>query len=224
MYMKRLERTLTCLGRLHQAYRDAGVLETLASRCRVISPHDAREPLLVVPAESQALVMTSPPYFNAVDYPRAHRMSLCWMNGYAPTALASRRYYMGLRHAGEFALDAWLLAHPWARHLLSRSIFDHGALARRLCTFFPDLEEVLIQISHVLRSGGHAVFVIANNSIKGERIASHSVLVELATNLGFMAVETTPRPIAGLHRRFPVGPFGFAGPMTHEFLVVLRKP
>ena len=25
-------------------------------------------------------------------------------------------------------------------------------------------------------------------------------------------------------RRFPVGPFGFDGPMTHEYLVVLRKP
>jgi hypothetical protein len=60
--------------------------------------------------------------------------------------------------------------------------------------------------------------------IKGERIASHAVLVALANHLGFSAVETTPRPIAGLHRRFPVGPFGFAGPMTHEFLVVLRKP
>jgi DNA methylase len=223
-YMKRLDRTLTCLGRLHQIYHDAGVLETLASRCSVIYPHDAREPSLVVPAESQALVITSPPYFNAVDYPRAHRMSLCWMNGYAPTALASRRQYIGLRHAGEFDLDAWLLAHPRVPRLLSRLILAHAALARRLCAFFADLEEVLIQVWHVLRSGGHAVFVIADNMIKGERIASHAVLVALANHLGFGAVETTPRPIAGLHRRFPVGPFGFAGPMTHEFLVVLRKP
>jgi hypothetical protein len=223
-YMKRLDRTLTCLGRLHQIYHDAGVLETLASRCSVIYPHDAREPSLVVPAESQALVITSPPYFNAVDYPRAHRMSLCWMNGYAPTALASRRQYIGLRHAGEFDLDAWLLAHPRVPRLLSRLILAHAALARRLCAFFADLEEVLIQVWHVLRSGGHAVFVIADNMIKGERLASHAVLVALANHLGFGAVETTPRPIAGLHRRFPVGPFGFAGPMTHEFLVVLRKP
>jgi DNA modification methylase len=62
--------------------------------------------LPVIPAKSQDLVITSPPYFNAVDYPRAHRMSLCWMNGYAPTALVSRRRYIGLRHAGRFTLDA----------------------------------------------------------------------------------------------------------------------
>lgn len=223
-YLKRLDRTLACLGMLYQVYRDAGVLNTLHDCSRVIYPHDAREPLLVVPAESQALVITSPPYFNAVDYPRAHRMSLCWMNGYAQTALVSRRLYIGLRHAGEFDLDAWLRVHPRVCRLLPRSILAHIALAKRLCAFFADLEEVLIQVWHALRSGGHAVFVIANNMIKGERIASHAVLVALANHLGFSAVETTPRPIAGPHRRFPVGPFGFAGPMTHEFLVVLRKP
>jgi DNA modification methylase len=187
-------------------------------------PHDAREPLLRLPAESQALIVTSPPYFNAVDYPRAHRMSLCWMNGSAPTALASRRHHIGLRHAGEFDLDAWLRTHPRVRRLLPKAILDHEALATRLGAFFADIEQVLIQVWRVLRSGGHAVFVIANNMIKGQRIASHSVLVELATDLGFIAIETTPRPIAGLHRRFPVGPFGFTGPMTHEFLVVFRKP
>jgi DNA methylase len=75
-YLKRLDRTLACLGLLHQVYRDAGVLNTLHDCARVIYPHDAREPLLVVPAESQALVITSPPYFNAVDYPRAPNVAV----------------------------------------------------------------------------------------------------------------------------------------------------
>jgi hypothetical protein len=82
---------------------------------------------------------------------------------------------------------------------------------------------VLIHAWRVLRPGGHAVFVIANNVIKGERIASHSVLAELAKGIGFTLMETTPRAIASLRRRFPVGPFGFDGPMTHEYLVVLRR-
>ena len=60
--------------------------------------------------------------------------------------------------------------------------------------------------------------------IKGERVRSHAMLVELAEQLGFTSVETTSRAIARLRRRFPVGPFGFHGPMTREYLVVLRKP
>jgi hypothetical protein len=223
-YLQRLDRTLTCLGMLHEVYRDADILETLTERFHVVYPHDARAPLPVIADESQALVITSPPYFNAVDYPRAHRMSLCWMNGYAPTALASRRRYIGLRHAGEFDLDAWLQDHPEIRRFLPPSLLAHAGLARRLGAFFADLEAVLAQVWRVLRAGGHAVFVIANNLIKGERIASHAVVGELAEALGFAVVDTTPRAIAHLHRRFPVGPFGFDGPMTHEFVVVLRKP
>ena len=128
-YLKRLDRTLACLGVLHEVYRGAGVLATVPEHSRVIYPHDAREPLPIIQDESQTLVITSPPYFNAVDYPRAHRMSVCWMNGYAPAALASRRHYIGLRHAGAFAAEAWLQAHPTVRRLLPMAMLTHAALA-----------------------------------------------------------------------------------------------
>jgi DNA modification methylase len=223
-YVSRLDRSLACLGTLYQVYRDAGVHDTLIDVSCVIYPHDAREPLQAVREESQELVITSPPYFNAVDYPRAHRMSVCWMNGYAPADLASRRNYIGLRHAPEFSLDDWLRTHPTAHRLLPAQILSHHTLGKRLCAFFADLEIVLHQIWRALKPGGHAALVIANNVIKGHRIASHKVLMGLATDIGFMTVRTTPRAIATLHRRFPVGPFGFDGPMTHEYLVVLQKP
>jgi hypothetical protein len=223
-YLSRLDRTLACLGALYNVYRDAGMLDVLEEFSCVIYPHDAREPLPIIQDESQALVITSPPYFNAVDYPRAHRMSVCWMNGYAPANLASRRNYIGLRHAAEFTLDSWLHAHSQVHRLLPTKILNHRLLGKKLCAFFADLETVLRQIWRVLRPGGHAVFVIANNVIKGVRIESQAVLTALAKDLGFIEIETTPRVIASLHRRFPVGPFGFDGPMTHEYLVVFCKP
>ena len=223
-YLNRLDRSLLCLGKLHEVSRDAGVLSSLSDFSGVIYPHDAREPLTVIQDESQALIMTSPPYFDAVDYPRAHRMSVCWMNGYAPADLASRRHYIGLRRAAEFAVDDWLQSRPTIRSLLPRPILEHVSLGKRLCTFFADLEIVLRQMWRVLRPGGHVVFVIANNVIKGHRIESHAVFTESAKSIGFVEIETKPRTIASPRRRFPVGPFGFDGPMTHEYLVVLRKP
>src|ERR687894_203550 len=123
----------------------------------MIFRHDAREPLPAIADESQALVVTSPPYFNAVDYPRAHRLSMCWMNGYAPAALASRQRYIGLRYAGKFAAAAWLQAHPEVSRMLPTPLLDHAPLAKRLCAFFADLEAVLIQAWRVLRPGGHAL-------------------------------------------------------------------
>lgn len=225
VYMGRLDRTIGCLGALYDVYRSAGVLDALESSARVIYPHDARQPVPSVSDGSQTLVMTSPPYFNAVDYPRAHRMSVCWMNGHAPAELASRRQYVGLRHGADFvAADDWLESRPGIRRFIPAPIRRDPALARRLSAFFADLEAVLIQTWRVLRPGGHALFVIANNVIRDVRVESHSALVNLARGLGFAEIETNAREIARLRRRFPIGPFGFDGPMTHEYLVVLRKP
>ena len=93
---------------LHRAYADAGALDhARRALARVGCPLDARAAWPVEP-ESLSLVLTSPPYFNAVDYPRGHRLAVCWMqpwtrpdlNGTADAWLKTRRPYVGLRHAG----------------------------------------------------------------------------------------------------------------------------
>ncbi|MBI2928742.1 MAG: hypothetical protein HYY24_24020 [Verrucomicrobia bacterium] len=223
-YLLRLDRTLACLGSLHSAYEQAGVAEDLARRVRIICPHDARSPLPGVADESQVIVLTSPPYFNAVDYPRAHRMSVCWMNGHAPAELASRQDYIGLHRATGFDSTAWLGEHPEVKRLVPRPILNDEALGRRLAGFFADLEKVLQEIWRLLRPGGHAVFVIGDNVIKAQRVASHAALLELGQSVGLRKRQASPREIVSLRRRYPVGPFGFDGPMTHEYVVVLQKP
>jgi DNA modification methylase len=223
-YLARLDRTIGCLAALHELFDRAGMTKQLADSSSVFYPHDARQILPSILDESQALVMTSPPYFNAVDYPRAHRMSLCWMNGYAPADLASRREYLGLRRAPDFVAKDWLSSRPEVRRLIPRKIRELPSLERNLTAFLADLDAVLNQAFRVLRPGAHAVFVIANNVIRGERIRTHAALEQLARAIGFNTLKTRLRKIDRQRRRFPVGPFGFDGPMTHEFAVVLVKP
>ena len=100
-YLARLDRTIACLAALYEVFDRAGVATRLIDSGRIFYPQDARQKLPAIEDESQALVMTSPPYFDAVDYPRAHRMSLCWMNGYAPADLASRRKSPHWRHCAD---------------------------------------------------------------------------------------------------------------------------
>lgn len=220
VYLGRLDRCIACLSELHRVYTGAGI----SNGARVVYPHDARLPLPALALGSQALVVTSPPYFNAVDYPRAHRLAVCWMNGYAPPDLVSRRKYIGLRHAPTFEPDIWLKERPAVRRLIPTAVRKEEAISRRLCAFYADLEAVLAHTWDALKLGGHAVYVIANNVIRERRVGSHRILVELAKGLGFGEGTVSARAIASLRRRFPVGPFGFDGPMTHEYVVVLRKP
>jgi DNA modification methylase len=224
IYLRRLDRTISCLSLLSTTYEQAGVANKLSNRVRIICPHDARTPLPGVPDGSQALVITSPPYFNAVDYPRAHRMSVCWMNGHAPADLSSRQNYIGLHRATGFESESWLAARPRIRKLVPRDIKEDESFERWLVGFFADLEKVLQETWRVLHPGGNAVFVIGDNVIKGQRVASHKALVKLGEDIGFEKHKASQREIGSLRRRYPVGQFGFDGPMTHEFVVVLQKP
>lgn len=222
-YRRRLDRTLNSLTLLRQLYKDAGVLPRLRESSSVICPHDARVEAANVEAESQALVVTSPPYFNAVDYPRAHRLSMCWMNGRAPEDVASRKQYIGIRYVGPKGGEEWFNERRELRRLIPVPIRSNGRLAK-LAGFFADLEAATTQMWRVLRPGGHAVVVIADNTVKGHRVRAHAALAEIAEQVGFQVVTRHPREIDTVRRRFPVGTFGFDGPMTHEHVVVLRRP
>jgi SAM-dependent methyltransferase len=223
-YLARLDRSISCLAELHVLYAKAGVLNKLEWFTKIACPHDARKPLNGANGEDFALVVTSPPYLNAVDYPRAHRLSLCWMNGYAPDDLVTRQNYIGLRSGVGIDSEAWLLERPRLEALVPGELREFPAIFRRLTGFFADIDAVLEQVWRTLRPGGHAVFVIANNVVRGRRIAAHQALIELALARGYSKTYTDRREIAQLRRRFPVGPFGFDGPMTHEYVVVIRKP
>jgi hypothetical protein len=223
-YLKRLDRTISCLGSLGETYEKVGIRKNAVDLYRVIYPHDARKSMSSIEEESQSLVVTSPPYFNAVDYPRAHRLSVCWMNGRAPSDLTSRSNYIGLHQAPGFDSTAWLDARAEIRNLLPSEVIEQPTVTRKLAAFYADLEAVLKEIRRQLRPAGHAVIVIGDNVIKGNRIASHSALVQIAQSLGFTNKGVDSREIGSVRRRYPVGPFGFDGPLTHEFVVVLQKP
>ena len=230
-FLRRLDRQIAAADALHRAYADAGALD-YARRAlgRVACPLDARQ-AWPVDDGSLSLVLTSPPYFNAVDYPRGHRLAVCWMqpwtrpdlNGTADAWLKTRRPYVGLRHAGGLVADDWYADRPAIRKAVPSAARHHVKWGGRLCGFFDDLSAVLARSHAALRPGGHAAFVIGDNVIGGARVPVGRVLGLLACEVGFRLVASRQRRIAWDRRRYPVGPFGFDGPMRHERVMVLRK-
>ena len=230
-FLKRLDRQIAAGDALHRAYAEAGALEHARRALgRVRCPLDARE-AWPVEGGSLSLVLTSPPYFNAVDYPRGHRLAVCWMqpwtrpdlNGTADGWLKTRKPYVGLRHAGGLVAADWYDARPAIRKMVPRAAREHHKWGGRLCGFFDDLSAVLRRAHAALAVGGHAVFVIGDNTIGGGRVAVARALASLGCEVGFRLVASRRRRIARDRRRYPVGPFGFDGPMRHERVVVLRK-
>ena len=117
------------------------------------------------------------------------------MNGHAPPDLVSRRSYLGLRHAGTLDSEGWLRERLGVKRfrLIPASARREEVLFRKLCAFCADLETVPCAHGRALKAGGHVVFVIANNVIRGSRIQSHRILARLAAELGFLEDRTTAR-------------------------------
>jgi len=220
VFLKNLDRTITQLGKIHKIYARVDALESMAS---IFCPQDARILAPVVPEESQTLIFTSPPYFNAVDYLRSHRMSLCWMDGYAGSDLSNRRDYIGLSHSPEFDFESWAEERRKICASFPSAIKKADSLKKRLAGFFFDLEVVFRQAFRVLKPRGHMIIIIGDNKVKNSRIKSHMIAAELAKESGFRLVRMSRREIALSRRRFPVGPFGFNGPMSHEFVLTFKK-
>jgi hypothetical protein len=102
------------------------------------------------------LVLTSPPYLNAIDYMRCSKFSLVWM-GYNVIELRKiRAESVGTEASTKPALDA-----VWVKSLIKQlrlkpalSSRDHALLAQ----FVWDMGLALGEASRVLRAGGRACF------------------------------------------------------------------
>jgi hypothetical protein len=66
-YLRRLDRSMACLSMLHNIYRDAGIVRTQRDSQRLVYHHDAREPLPDIADESQALMISSPPFDESFE-------------------------------------------------------------------------------------------------------------------------------------------------------------
>ncbi|MCA1595867.1 MAG: site-specific DNA-methyltransferase, partial [Chloroflexi bacterium] len=119
---------------------------------------DARK--IPIPDETVDLVFTSPPYVNAIDYPRAHKFSLFWIGdalGVSPTEyMALSRSYIGTdrvpieecRRRCEEPLGVMMADQAVARLAL---VADRRAGVTH--RYFAEMQAVLAECGRVVRTG-----------------------------------------------------------------------
>lgn len=172
------------------------------------------------------LVLTSPPYANAQRYTRSLRLEL-FVLGYTTNGEEERlldRLQVGTERVPE--LDWAKMAEPTGVPTADRAI-EHVRLRDRyraaiIGRYVRDMKTVIINCYNALNPGGHAVFVIGNNCVRGQILDNAEILSELGEQTGFgMTLRVRNRiPSRGLlTKRHPT-----AGVITHEHVLVLRKP
>ena len=167
---------------------------------------------------SIGFVLTSPPYLNAIDYPRAHKFSQWWLS--PQTEPLRRSNYLGLRQS----IDA-SISEVCSSQVLTGLLAPFCTLPiyRSISRYITDLVQIIDELHRIVKTKAKVAFVVANNVIGGEILPVSTILEELMQMRGFSSVEVTQRIIKNTRRRYPFGANGFSGPMKEEYLIVAAK-
>lgn len=180
---------------------------------------DSADKLSELDSESVDFVLTSPPYLNAIDYPRAHKFSQWWLfPGQPPLA---RSEYLGLRRGMASDSPALSSLTPAISELLGR--FEDSKRYRELSRYVIDIASIAQQIYRVARPGASCVFVVADNVLEGKVLPVSEVIAELLSYSGLLDVTTRKRAIKKTRRRYPFGINGFTNTMKDEYVVTGHK-
>ena len=132
------------------------------------------------------LAVTSPPYANAVDYPRTHQLESYWLglaNGslnplkkkHVGTECVSSLEYKSLHKIGISSADKVI-----------KNIFEKDCRRAYIAyKYLDDMRKNLVEIHRVLRKGGKYIIVVGNNKIRGELFENWKYIMDIAISTGF---------------------------------------
>jgi hypothetical protein len=160
---------------------------------------DARH--LPLENNSVDLVLTSPPYLNAIDYIRCSKFSLVWM-GYSVVQLRQLR----AGSVGTEASEDYLLDDPEIRKIVNalRLTPRLGSRHQRILhRYIDDMRHAIGEAGRVLSRSGTAVYVVGENTLRSTYIRTSAIVSELAELAGLTMKERHTRALPANRRYLP---------------------
>ena len=170
-----------------------------------ISLGDARR--LEIGDECVDMVVTSPPYLNAIDYLRGHRLSLVW--------LGHRLSELRVIRAGSVGTERGPDAHQGGVEEIVGAMGNMGDLPSRhqgmVRRYAHDVNCIVGEVSRVLRRGGSATFVVGNSCLKEVFVSNAGAICKAATLNGLTIREQCERELPARQRYLPITEDGTLG-------------
>ncbi|MEN5003238.1 DNA methyltransferase [Stenotrophomonas indicatrix] len=145
-------------------------------------------------------IMTSPPYLNAIDYMRGHRLSLVWL-GHSISELRSIR---SSTIGAERSYDAQCsIADSIAAAMCDLDRLDPKH-CKMVIRYAGDLERMMHQANRVLRRGGTATYVLGNSCLKEIFIRNSEGVARAGIHAGLTLAKVAERDLPAASRYLPV--------------------
>lgn len=148
-------------------------------------------------------VVTSPPYLNAIDYLRGHRMALVWLGHDIAELRNIRSTSIGAERGRRAEVDHAALISQVAHSMCHESQLSSRAFAM-VERYAADLITMTSEVSRVLRPGGRATFVVGNSCLKGAFVKNSAGVVRAAEAAGMVTHEVLERELPQTSRYLPI--------------------
>lgn len=144
-------------------------------------------------------IITSPPYYNAVDYYRRHQLEMYWLG---LTLNHRERLTLAPRYIGRYSVryndpqlkrlaEVGKLAEYWFRRIDSIT----PERARAFLHYVVSMKDVVIRLARMVRPDTPVIFVLGNNTWNGQSLPISELVVELAKALSFELVDAFWYPV-----------------------------
>jgi tRNA G10 N-methylase Trm11 len=163
------------------------------------------------------MIITSPPYLNAIDYMRGHKLSLVWL-GYKISELRNIR---AVSIGSERKVD---INKKRNKNDLLKIVDDLHLNSQMIERYFLDLYDMLAESYRVLKIGGMASYVVGNSNQKKNLICNNQLLQQAAKYVGFNFISEVKREIPNSRRYMPInGTSSLSKRIKTEFIITLKK-
>jgi DNA modification methylase len=187
-------------------------------------PGDARS----MPLRSEVidLIVTSPPYANAIDYMRAHKFPLVWLGESVVNLTELRARYIGSERINGAQYAALPDKTEGIIRQLEKQDRKKSFILRK---YFTEMQAVLAEMYRVLRKDSPAIIVVGPSIMRGIDVQTHHCLAEIAQETGFSVIGVGQRSLDRNRRMMPAR-FGkktdsmIEQRMHEEYVIGLLKP
>jgi DNA modification methylase len=188
-----------------------------------IKDGDARD--LPLANNSVDLIVTSPPYANALDYMRAHKFSLVWL-GHSISDLGEHRSkYIGSERIGTLSdqLPDFTLT------VLGKLAALDAKKERIVRKYFSEMKQVFQEMLRVMKTDTASIIVVGPSTMRGYVIPTQECLADIGRSIGFDVVGINARKLDRNRRmmpaRFKTNQDSMIEQRMHEeFVIAFVKP
>jgi tRNA G10 N-methylase Trm11 len=182
-----------------------------------ITHGDARN-LSTLADESVDAVLTSPPYLNAIDYMRGHRLSLIWLGHCYGDLRHARSNSIGAERRSDlpFDIDSFQQIKDSMGLLATLPIRYHGMIER----YVIDLHKMMSEVARVMKAGAYATFVMGNSCLRGVFVRNSEALAKSAEAVGLVETERHERDLPSGSRYLPTPSTGTLGKRIRKEVVL----